>query len=570
MPYKSLIVERDVEMAARDGTILRADVYRPNTQQAVPVLLQRTPYSKTLAPSAFVLTATERGYAVVVQDTRGRWASEGKVAAFEGEKTDGYDTVQWAASRPWADGGVGMFGGSYVGYTQMMAASQHPPALKTIIPSITFCDPRTCLHPGGAPGLGVALSWGLTAQGQMALQRHEGDEDEKAEMMRELITAIDGMVTGESFRRLPLVDTPVIGHDGIYPFLSDVISLSRADTSFWQGISASPEEIEVPALHVGGWYDIFAKQTVDHFVAIKAAGRTDQKLLMGPWLHGPLSSFVGDVDFTFAASDAAVLSDELQLRWFDHWLKGVDNGIMEEPPVRIFVMGDNVWRSEESWPLARAKATACYLHSGGAANSLRGDGTLSFDVPGDEPIDTFVYDPRNPVPTRGGGLCCSAAALAAGAFDQHEVEERPDVLVYTSAPLDKDVEVTGPVRVHLWATTSARDTDFTAKLVDVEPCGYARNLCDGIIRARYRTSLAEPHLVEPHAVLEYTIELGPTSNVVKAGHRIRLEISSSNFPKYARNTNTGGPIGTETELRPAVQTVLHDAEHASYLEICIV
>jgi len=237
-------------------------------------------------------------------------------------------------------------------------------------------------------------------------------------------------------------------------------------------------------------------------------------------------------------------------------------------------MGDNVWRDEETWPPARAKPTECFLHSGGAANTLHGDGVLSFERPGDEPgdksLDTFVYDPGNPVPTLGGGLCCSNTGMAAGAYDQREIESRPDVLVYTSDQLQEDLEVTGSVVATLWAATSARDTDFTAKLVDVGPCGYARNVVDGVIRARYRLSTAEARFVEPNRAYEYTIDLGPTSNVFKAGHRVRLEVSSSNFPKIARNPNTGADIGMSSALVPAVQRVLHDAEHASRIILPIV
>jgi putative CocE/NonD family hydrolase len=260
----------------------------------------------------------------------------------------------------------------------------------------------------------------------------------------------------------------------------------------------------------------------------------------------------------------------IQLRWFDYWLKDEDNGIVDEPPIRLFVMGENVWRSEHEWPLARTQYTAYYLHSGGAANTLQGDGTLDLVEPSDEAVDTYVYDPRNPVPTHGGGLCCWQAALAPGAYDQREVEIRPDVLVYSSAQLEQDLEVTGPIEVHLWAATSARDTDFTAKLVDVYPCGYARNVQDGILRARYRASHEEEQLVIPGDVNEYAIDLSVTSNVFKAGHRIRLEISSSNYPRFDRNPNTGHPVGQDAELRTATQTILHDAAHPSHIVLPVI
>ena len=330
------------------------------------------------------------------------------------------------------------------------------------------------------------------------------------------------------------------------------------------------DAIDIPVFHVGGWYDIFAAYTVRDFAGIRDAGNTRQKLLIGPWTHGSYDGLAGETDFGLQASGALVLPDELQLRWFDYWLKGVDNGVMDEPPVRIFVMGDNRWRSEDEWPLARTQFTRFYLHSGGAANSLAGDGALSTDAPSEEPVDSFVYDPRNPVPTRGGGLCCWRAALPPGAYDQREIEARPDVLVYTTPALERDVEVTGPLEVHLWAATSAPDTDFTAKLVDVGRCGYARNIQDGIIRARYRASLAQAEPVRPGEVYEYTIDLGATSNVFKAGHRIRLEISSSNFPRFDRNPNTGGATGEGSEWRTALQTVLHGAEHPSHVVLPLI
>jgi hypothetical protein len=257
-------------------------------------------------------------------------------------------------------------------------------------------------------------------------------------------------------------------------------------------------------------------------------------------------------------------------RWFDYWLKGIDNGIMNEPPVRLFVMGKNRWREENEWPLARTIYTPWYLHSAGQANTLHGDGSLSAERPASEPQDRYTYDPHDPVPTRGGGLCCWQAALPGGAFDQRQVEARKDVLVYTSAMLEQDLEVTGPLKVVLWAASSAVDTDWTAKLVDVHPCGYARNLADGILRARYRHGTSKAQLLKPGGIEEYVIELSPTSNVFLAGHRIRLEISSSNFPHYDRNPNTGRAAASEEDMVSAAQTVYHDAQHPSHILLPII
>lgn len=569
MVYRPILIERDVETPMHDGTILRADIVRPQTEEALPVLLQRTPYGKTMGLGPFAVIAAERGYAVVVQDTRGRWASDGDGTPFIHEKADGYDTVQWAAEQPWSNGKVGMFGGSYVGYTQLAAAATQPPALKAIAPLVTFFDAYDWVYPGGALALGVIVSWGLTAQAQMGLMKLD-EEEEKARLMDNLIDAIDGMTTGETFRHRPLASMGFIGRDSIVPFLGMMLDHPTRNDPFWQQLRVDPASIEVPAFVIGGWYDIFAGHSTRDFAALQQTGTMNHRLWMGPWLHGPLSGLVGEVDFGFRAYDASVLLDEQQLRWFDHWLKDEDNGVTHTPPVRIFVMGDNQWREEPSWPLERAQPTPYYLHSGGGANSLNGDGALTPVKPEEEPLDTYVYDPRNPVPTRGGGLCCWSSALPAGAYDQRDIEARPDVLVYTSPALEEDLEITGPVMVHLWATTNAPDTDFTAKLVDVGPCGFARNVTDGIIRARYRRSTAQATPVTPHAVLHYEIEVGPTSNVFKTGHRIRLEISSSNFPRFARNPNTGAPIGEGADLRVAVQTVMHDAQYPSHVILPVV
>jgi putative CocE/NonD family hydrolase len=470
MPKRTLIVERDVEVQMRDGVILRADVYRPDTTEPLPVLLQRTPYGKGFVGTGFALMAAERGYAVVNQDTRGRWASEGEDHPFVYEMMDGYDSVEWAAHQPWADGTVGMYGLSYMGYVQFAAAAMRPPALKTIIPTQTFCDPYSALNEGGAPTLGVSVSWNLVFGVFMALAWQRRSEEERGQLTGQLIEAIDGMARGQTFSLLPLRDMPLIGSDGFARLFLESLDHPTHD-DFWGRIQCPYEPLDLPIFHIGGWYDIFIGNTLRDFGGIRDAGNARQKLMIGPWVHGAYDGHAGEVDFGLQASGFVVVPDELQLGWFDYWLKGIDNGVMEEPPIRIFVMGEDRWRLEKEWPLARTQNTPYYLHSGGAANSLHGDGTLTPLKPLEEPVDSFVYDPRNPVPTRGGGLCCWSPALPPGAFDQREVEARPDVLVYSTPPLEGEVEVTGPVEVYLWAATTAPDTDFTAKLVDVGPCG---------------------------------------------------------------------------------------------------
>jgi hypothetical protein len=380
----------------------------------------------------------------------------------------------------------------------------------------------------------------------------------------------------EEFRRLPLTDQPAL--EGFASYYFDWLN-HPAEDDYWRQwkIEDHYRDMALPSFNVGGWYDIFLGGTIRNFEGMRAQSTTPesqrgQKLLIGPWFHGTpwLGNPVGQVDFGLGSMGAAFDFDALQLRWFDYWLKGIDNGILDEPPVRIFVMGTNVWRDEHEWPLARTQYTNYFFHSDGRANSRKGAGTLTPATPGGEPPDSYVYNPRDPVPTRGGGLCCSPSFTQGGAFDQRCIEERADVLVYTSPPLEHDLEVTGPVRVTLWASSSAPDTDWTAKLVDVAPDGFARNLTDGIIRARYRESLASPRLLQPGEIYEYTIDLWATSNVFKAGHRIRVDVASSNFPRFDRNPNTGKALGEDAELESALQRVYHDADHPSHITLPVI
>jgi putative CocE/NonD family hydrolase len=296
--------------------------------------------------------------------------------------------------------------------------------------------------------------------------------------------------------------------------------------------------------------------------------RNGQKLIVGPWLHG--AQVTATAGHTLFGGAAQVLLEELHMRWFDHWLKDIDNGLDREAPVRVFAMGENQWREYSAWPPPEATLTPYYLHSNGAAATARGDGSLSTDAPGSERSDHFVYDPLNPCPTRGGSLFPMPLDVPPGQFDQSKIEERPDVLCYTSAPLDRPMEVTGPVEVRLWAASTARDTDFTAKLVDVQPDGTALNLCDGILRARYRDSFETATMLDPGQPVELTIDLSGTCNVFLPGHRIRLEVSSSNFPRFDRNTNTGDNIATDAGHVVATNTVLHDSSHPSRVILPVV
>jgi len=333
------------------------------------------------------------------------------------------------------------------------------------------------------------------------------------------------------------------------------------------------DQVAVPMYHVTSWYDIFLHGGLANFSGLRKNAMTEtarnaQKLIVGPWAHlfpytNPTSTGTGDIDF---GPDALISLHDIQLRWFDHWLKGIDTGILDEPPVKLFVMGENRWRDEREWPLARTRYTPWYFHSGGRANTAAGDGVLDARAPVEESADHFVYDPDDPVPTMGG----NTLILAMGVQDQRPVEARGDVLVYTSAVLTEPLEVTGPIVVALHATSSAPDTDFTAKLVDVRPDGYAQNLADGIVRARYRDSRESPALLTPGRIARFTIALWATSHVFLPGHRIRVEISSSNFPRFDRNLNTGEDAATGTRRQIARQAVFHDARHPSHIVLPII
>jgi putative CocE/NonD family hydrolase len=558
--------------------MLYADVYRPSGNGPVPVLLTRTPYDKSalsgLANGFDPLRAARAGYAVVVQDVRGRWASEGDFYAFVNEAADGYDAVEWCAAQPWSTGKVGMFGGSYVGLTQWQAALARPPHLAAIVPVVTAADYHDgWVYQGGAFELGFNLSWTLNTLATNTLWRRREQNPDFAAAWEANAAAADAMRC--RLRDLPLKDFAPLKLDDAARYYFDWLDHPSYD-EYWQGldVSARHEQIAVPALNVGGWYDIFLGGTLQNYVGMRAKGATEearngQRLIVGPWAHGPFANPVGEADFGRRSTKGDADLDGVFLKFYDRWLKGIVDG-EDQPPVRIFVMGENVWRSENEWPLARARYVPYFLRGEGKANSLRGDGALSLDRPGVEEPDHFLYDPRDPVPTRGGPLCCHVPVLPIGAYDQRAVEDRPDVLVYSTPPLERDVEVTGPVSVTVFAASSAPDTDFTGKLVDVAPDGYARNLTEGIIRARYRASRERPTLLEPGGIYEYRIDLWATSNLFKAGHRIRLEISSSNFPRFDRNPNSGARLGRDVELRPALQTIFHDVERPSRVVLPIV
>jgi putative CocE/NonD family hydrolase len=562
-----IVFERNVAMKTRDGVTLRADIYRPAGDGPFPVLLQRTPYNKDT--TAFIARkAAARGYMVVAQDVRGRFTSEGDWYTFKHESEDGYDAVEWAAALPRSNGKVGMFGGSYVGATQMLAAISHPPHLAGICPSITASNyHENWTYQGGAFEQWFNESW--TAS--LAV-------DTINRTVRQNMNAMVGSTV------LPLSQFPVFNiksiPDGaglthtLAPYFQDWLDHPTYD-SYWKqwSIEENYEKIQVPALTITAWYDIFQGGSLRNFTGLQAragneTARKGQRLLVALGGHSGGGRTIGTVDF----GPAALEYDEssIMLDWYDYLFFGKQNQFATNKPVRIFVMGENVWRDEEAWPPQRAHETRYYLHSAGKANSAFGDGALSTTTAITEAADTFVYDPANPVPTVGGPLCCDVIHLPAGPRDQKEVESRPDVLVYSTEPLQQDLEVTGQVTLDLYASSSAVDTDFTAKLVDVSPDGKAINLAEGILRASYRESTVEAKPIVPGKVYEYKIDMWSTSNVFLKGHRIRLEVSSSNFPRFDRNLNTGKSASINSTFVKATNTILHDAAHPSALLLPVV
>jgi uncharacterized protein len=558
--------EHNVRAKMRDGVTLRADVYRPKADGKFPVLLQRTPYDKTNATS-FGWRAAARGYVVVVQDVRGRFASEGDWYTFKNESNDGYDTVEWAAALPYSNGKVGMFGGSYVGATQFLAAIAHPPHLAGIAPTVTASNYHDgWAYQGGAFEQWFNESWttGLT---QNTLYR---TADAKS-------NALDWKST------LPLTDYPLLSlpdPKSLAPYFQDWLAHPNYD-DYWKRISIEDHysQIQVPVFTIAAWYDIFLGGSLRNYTLLKTqagsdAARRGQRLLVeiGGHSGGPNQQKIGDVDFGPGAPHD---TDALMLDWYDALFKGESNAFASGKPVRIFVMGKNVWRDEDDWPLARTHSTRYFLHSGGAANSASGDGSLDVKAsdiaaPPIETKDSYVYDPANPAPTIGGPLCCDAPHLPPGPKDQRPVEERKDVLIYSTPAFTQDMEVTGPITLDLYASTSAVDTDFTAKLVDVWPNGFAQNLTEGILRLRYRNSQETPEAAKPGEIYRLKIDLWATSNAFLAGHRLRLEVSSSNFPRFDRNLNTGEEQSHATRMSTATNTIYHDRQHPSALVLPVI
>ena len=489
-------------------------------------------------------------------------------APFVNEALDGFDAQTWCGTRAWSTGKVGTSGGSYVALTQWMPAPLRNPHLAAMAPQVGFSNLyHNWVYTGGAFQLAFNVRWGpVQMRSRVNQVRHLWLPSEQH--------------LSSFFDHLPLIEADENAGGAWEPFKDWIRHPDYGP--YWDSlgnIERQYADIDVPAYGFGGWYDVFLQGTLNNFMGVRSKGfsqraRRGQKVLVGPWIHclgdRGTNSRTGDIDF---GAEALLDLRMEELRWFDYWLKGIDNGILDEPPVRVFVMGANRWRLAREWPIPGTRSEVWYLHSKGGANSSQGDGRLDRSAPAeDEAPDRFQYDPHDPVPTTGGSTCCSEdiTPVPMGPRDQRTVAWRRDVLVYDSEVLEHDLEVTGPIKVVIYAASSAPDTDFTAKLVDVFPSGFAMNVAQGIVRARYRDSWTEPSLLRRGEICRFEIDCWSSSNRFLRGHRIRVEVSSSNYPQFDRNPNTGHPFGLDTELRSALQSVYHEPRYRSHVLLPVV
>jgi putative CocE/NonD family hydrolase len=566
-------VEVNAQVEMRDGTILRADIYRPDGNKRHPALFIRG-HAKTLGNIYMInpIKANNAGYAVVSQVGRGRGTSGGEYRpqdTFKVEGPDGYDSVEWIARQPWCDGNVGMFGISHLGAFAYLTALENPPHLKAIaVWSTDFNHQFVPANTGGTICLLMALQY-LRSRAIDTANRLEKQGRDVNEMRRVLKWVEDNPEEYRNF--LPLKDNPLARFENLRQGLK--VRLQPASEAELETIRQY-EKIMVPCYHESGWYDPVGWNPVIHFNNMRKRGnspfiRESQHLLMGPWPHG-FTEVLGEMNFGEFTSgqNIQLWTTSHLIAFFDKYMLGKDIKI---PRVKYFVVGRNQWREAESWPLPETQWQRHYLHSKGSANAIGGNGILNREEPGSELPDKFIYDPQNPVPTAGGGHGeFEGPGGVPGPVEQSRIERRSDVLCYTTPEFTEDIEISGPLQFHLFAATSAVDTDFTAKLVHVYPDGGAYNVVDGIKRAHGRKSPDHPELVNPGEVYEYVITMGNTSHFFPKGHRIRIDISSSNFPQHDRNMNTGNPIGEDARGIPAKQTIYHQKDYASYIDLPVI
>lgn len=559
-----ILIERNIDIPLRDGVITKADIYRPDTDDSVPVILSRTPYGKdnkhspnmhSFAIDAFA--AVDRGYAVAFQDVRGRYGSEGVFNPYFQEQADGYDSIEWLAEQAWCDGSIGMTGGSYLGAAQWLAAIAQPPHLKAIVPSITgsgFYEGWT--YQGGALQWGFLLLWALSGLATNEADRQGADHD-----ITRLLAAVDKL---EGDYVEPSATVKNLLHT-YTPYFFNWLKHHTND-AFWQPIDISQlyTQVKVPVLNIGGWYDIFINGTVDNFHGMQTS--PDQYLLIGPWAHGDTSANFPGRRFSIHSNWEVVDITGLQLAFFDRYLKQQENALSDQAPVNLYIMGEESWRDEQEWPLARTEYTVLYLDAEGMLSAQKPTAT--------DGTDTYTYHPDDPFPTVGGATFLPGLTVSdnAGPRDQSTVGARPDVLVYSMEPLVEALEVTGPIRMTLYAASSVVDTDFVIRLCDVHPDGASRLLTEGIIRARFRNGFEQEAFLQPGKVYEFQINVGVTSNVFLPGHSISVMVSSSSFPRFTRNPNTGAKLDPfdVSKVVPAQQRIYRSMHYPSNILLPII
>jgi len=553
----------NIPVPMRDGVDLSADIWLPPASQGDgpwPVLLLRTIYDNQEARYIeWTREFTARGYAVVMQDCRGRGDSDGEWEPYVCELYDGYDTHEWIGQQNWCDGNIGTFGLSYPGFTQTLPATLRSKYLKAVAPIASQQDNYGHHRVDGVIHHNVSFAF-LNMLGRS--------------MQYESLKHFD---QDTFFFALPL-DTAMEKVSTTHPYYAGVIAHEQYD-EWWSSYSLRDkyDQVDIPSYFITGWFDSLSNENFKLFNGWSKNARSEEarkktKLLVGPWSHQiapwgrvPMGENGEYADRTFGKQ---ALSDviEMHMHWYDQQLKGINTGIDDEAPIRLFVMGENVWHDEYEWPLARTEWTKYYLHSSGNASGKYG--TLSVKAPSsEEPVDQFIYDPANPVASLGSQY---QTFDFCGPHDRSELQQRDDILTFTTAPLTEDTEVTGPIRATIWASSDAIDTDFTAALTDLEPDGKAIALCEGIVRTRFRNGTDKPEMMTPGDIYEFEIDMWNTSNMFKNGHSIRVEISSSNFPRYNRNLNSGNPIATDTEITIANQTIYHDSDHPSHVTLPVI
>jgi putative CocE/NonD family hydrolase len=549
-PALGAAVERNVWMPLSDGVRLSTDLYLPAHGKPAPVLLIRTPYGKAGGAKQGRYFASH-GYALVVQDCRGSGESEGHFYPYSAEGKDGNEAQTWAGTQEWSTGVVGTLGASYLGGTQWLATPYKNRHLKTMVPSATFSNFYNNLYLGGAYRVNLAGRWTSGRSGPKDVDRSKLDFT-------------------KAFLHLPLIEMDEVFGWRI-PMLRDWTGNDRSGDAYWKpfNVESTIPELEIPALHVVGLYDFFVADTVKSYLMMSRLAKTDdarraQKLILGPWDHGTIGKRqVAEVDF---GPHAVLDRNALYKRWFDRYLKGIDNGLDSEAPIRYFVMGLNQWREAFRWPPQATRRIDYFLSSEGHANTAQGDGALATGAPLKAGFDTFVADPDHPVPAKGGRDVEPSYTGAWGPFDQSGIERHPQVLVYTTPPLQENIEVAGPLTATLYVESDAVDTDVVVKLVDVSPDGFAHNVATGILRGRFRDSLSSPTPLTPGQIYEWNVDMTHTSNRFLKGHRLRVDVAGSSFPLYDRNPNTGGGVRART-ARTATQRLHHSPVYPSRITL---